>query len=87
MTRKSSRASSSRVSYPKRRAAQQQSLALLSGRIAALDRDTARPCKVRLKVDRRVAEQVAKEAEASRWTVDRLWAEYKRMNPGLNNAS
>ncbi len=31
----------------------------------------------------RRAEQASKEAEAKRWTFDRLWAEYKRQKPGL----
>jgi integrase len=33
--------------------------------------------------EQREAEKVAKEAEASRWTISRLWKEYKKNNPKL----
>ncbi len=31
--------------------------------------------------ERREAEQAAKEAESSRWTINKLWQEYQKMNP------
>jgi hypothetical protein len=33
--------------------------------------------------ERREAEKAQKEAEESRWTVDRLWEEYQKNNPNL----
>jgi integrase len=33
--------------------------------------------------DRRLAEKAKKEAEAKRWTIGRLWEEYRRIKPGL----
>ncbi|ABK19662.1 tyrosine-type recombinase/integrase [Syntrophobacter fumaroxidans] len=42
-----------------------------------------RPSRKEIKEEREAQEHAVKEAEANRWTITRLWEEYKRGTPGL----
>lgn len=42
-----------------------------------------RPSRKEIKEEREAQEHALKEAEANRWTITRLWEEYKRGTPGL----